>query len=92
MKVIVSAFATFSGVLLQATGPSAIVQTPDASTPVAGSFGLQFMVHAAFIWVALIIICLIVFAYRKMRGNEKETFPQMYQKELDAMRKGDRGH
>lgn len=87
-----SAFATFSGLLLQATGPSAVVQTPDASTPVAGSFGLQFLVHAAFIWVAMIIICLIVFAYRKMRGSEKATSPQIYQKDLDEMRRGGRGH
>ena len=55
----------------------------------SSTFGVEFLIHATFIWIALIIISMIVFAYRRRRKcNGERGFPDTYQDDLDAMRKG----
>jgi len=55
-----------------------------SSTP----FSMDFFVDAAAIWLALIVICIIVFAYRRRDKEEKRGFQDTYLEELEAMRKG----
>lgn len=57
-----------------------------SSTP----FSMEFLVHAVAIWIALITICVIVFAYRRRGREEKSSFQDTYHQELEAMRKGGR--
>ena len=60
----------------------------DFAAPAIGPFSVEFLLHAAFIWAALIVICMIVFGYRRMRGKEGgNDFPDVYQRQLEEMRK-----
>lgn len=84
--------AAFSSFFLQAAGPTVSPTMAEnvPAQPAMGPYSLEFVVHAAFIWVALIVICLIVFGYRKMREGDSGNFPDVYQRELHEMRKSDK--
>ena len=84
--------AAFSSVFLQVAGqagPSVPAESVPAQ-PAFGPYSLEFLLHAAFIWVALIVICLIVFGYRKMREGDSGNFPDVYHRDLHEMRKRDK--
>ena len=74
---------------LQAAGQTATASMrEDFAAPAIGPFSLEFLLHAAFIWAALIVICMIVFGYRRMRNKEAgNDFPDVYQRQLEEMRK-----
>lgn len=74
--------------LLQAAGQTVSPSVDQFSKPAIGPFSVEFLLHAAFIWAALIVICMIVFGYRRMRNKEAgDDFPDVYQRELEEMRK-----
>ncbi|MAZ14774.1 MAG: hypothetical protein CL535_00320 [Ahrensia sp.] len=78
-----------SNTLLQAAGQAASVPVrQDFAAPAVGPFTVEFLLHAAFIWAALIVICLIVFGYRRIRGKEScNDLSDVYQRQLEEMRK-----
>ena len=84
-----SAPTALSNTLLQAAGQAASAPVrEDFAAPAIGPFSVEFLLHAAFIWAALIVICMIVFGYRRMRGKEGgNDFPDVYQRQLEEMRK-----
>lgn len=84
-----SASSALSNTLLQAAGQTASASMQeDFAAPAIGPFSVEFLLHAAFIWAALIVICMIVFGYRRLRSKEVgEDFPDVYQRELEEMRK-----
>ena len=51
-------------------------------------FSMEFLIQAAAIWLALIVISIIVFAYRRRGKEDKSSFQDTYHEELEAMRKG----
>lgn len=61
---------------------------PDPGRLSSTLFNSSFIVQALGIWVALIVISLIVFAYRRRNKENRRSFPQVYEDELEAMRKG----
>ena len=76
--------------MLQATATqgSPVAAHPEPGLLSSSTFGIEFLIQAAFIWVALIAISMIVFAYRRRRLKGERGFPETYQDELEAMRKG----
>jgi len=84
-----SASSALSNTLLQAAGQTATASMrEDFAAPAIGPFSVEFLLHAAFIWAALIVICMIVFGYRRMRNKEAGNgFPDVYQRQLEEMRK-----
>ena len=88
------ASTSLSGTVLQTASDAASSAVPEGAAQLAEieTYGLDFILHAAFIWVALIIIGLIVFGYRKVSKNGKDRFPDIYEEELRAMRRGPSRH
>ncbi|MFZ2103375.1 MAG: hypothetical protein WAU86_22715 [Oricola sp.] len=86
-----SVSTALSAFMLQtASAKAPVLAYPESPTGILSSspFSMDFLIHAGFIWAALIGICVIVFAYRRRGKAEKRGFPDTYQDELDAMRKG----
>jgi hypothetical protein len=67
---------------------TSVAAHPDPGVLSSMPFSLDFLLHAAAIWIALIAICVIVFAYRRRGKPEKRGFQDTYHEELEAMRKG----
>jgi hypothetical protein len=84
-----SAPSALSNTLLQAASQAASAPVrQDFAAPAVGPFTVEFLLHAAFIWAALIVICMIVFGYRRIRGKEAgNDFPDAYHRQLEEMRK-----
>lgn len=84
------AVTTVFALMVSSTGKP-VLAYPESPTGLLGSpLSVDFLIHAGFIWVALTAICIIVFAYRRRRKSEARGFNQIYENELDAMRKGRR--
>jgi hypothetical protein len=74
---------------ISSTQTDAVAAQAEPGMLSSSTFGVEFLIHATFIWIALIIISMIVFAYRRRRNcNGERGFPETYQDDLDAMRKG----
>lgn len=83
--------ADLSSYLFQAAGEAGIVATQNAALAAGPRFAsLEYIVNAAFIWAALMIICVLVFGYREFRKNDRDSTADAFQEELDAMRKAPR--
>lgn len=82
-----------SMLFLQAStaGPVGVAAHADPGALSLMSFSVDFLIHAIVIGIALIVICAIVFTYRRRGKDEKRGFTDTYQRELDAMRKGPSG-
>lgn len=67
---------------------TAVAAHPDPSKLSSTPFSFDSLIQAPAIWVALIVICVIVFAvYRRHGKEEKRGFQDTYHEELEAMRK-----
>lgn len=86
------ASALLSRILLDTADARAPAAVESATLSEFEAYGMEFYLHAAFIWAALLIIGVIVFGYRKATKAGKSEVPDAYEQELRAMRRGDPRH
>lgn len=83
-------FAALPAIMLQvsASGGSPLVADTAPGLLSSSYFSVDFLVQAGIVWGALIAVYVAIFAFRRRGKQEKQGFSDIYQKELDAIRKG----
>jgi hypothetical protein len=86
----VTYLTAFSVLMLQISGSGGSPLVADARPGLLSSsyFSVDFLVQAGIVWGALIAVYVAIFAFRRRGKHEKQGFSDIYQKELDAIRKG----
>lgn len=82
-------FAAFSVFMLQVAAPAGSSLVADTAPGLLSTsyFSIDFLMRAGIVWGALIAVYVAVFAFRRRGKQEKTGFSEIYQEELDAMRK-----